>query len=104
MHLSDRPLRVTKEDIIREIRRTAAQNGGVPLGRQRFLTETGIRESDWSGRLWARWGDALREAGFPPNALQGAYGESYVLEAYIALIRELGRLPVETELQMKRHS
>jgi len=39
----------SRDHILAEIRRTAAANGGVPLGRSRFATETGIREHDWSG-------------------------------------------------------
>jgi hypothetical protein len=58
-----------KEHILAEIRRTARENGNRPLGVQRFTAETGIREFDWHGKLWARWGDALREAGFEANTL-----------------------------------
>ncbi len=47
---------MTKEEILDEIRRMAAENGGRPLGRGRFLQETGIQESDWAGRYWVRWG------------------------------------------------
>jgi hypothetical protein len=35
---------MTREEILNEIRRTAAENGGKPLGRDRFLRITGITE------------------------------------------------------------
>jgi hypothetical protein len=44
---------MTKGHILSEIRRTAAANGGVPLGVRRFFAETGVKESDWHGRFWA---------------------------------------------------
>jgi len=93
-----------KQHILREIQRTAKANAGVPLGREKFLQETGIRESDWSGIHWARWGDALREAGFTANELQSAHDEDYLLERYVALIREVSRVPVAMELRLKRRS
>jgi len=63
---------VTKSQIIEEIQRCAEVNGGAPPGRARFETMTGIRQTDWIGRYWVRWSDAVIEAGFPPNAMQGA--------------------------------
>jgi hypothetical protein len=45
---------VEKEHIIFEIRRTAEENGGKPLGISRFAAETGIGQVDWLGRYWAR--------------------------------------------------
>jgi hypothetical protein len=90
-----------KQLILAEIRRTAKENGNRPLGVQRFAAETGIREADWHGKLWARWGDALREAGFEANTLVEAYESDFLLEKYIELTRELGRFPVKAELQMK---
>lgn len=95
---------MNKQHILEEIRRTAKQNGGVPLGRQRFLTETGIRESDWIGRYWSRWSDAVREAGYEPNTKQGAFGDDWLLEKLASLIRELGHYPVAAELRLKARS
>lgn len=80
--------------ILDEIKRTAAVNGGVPLGVSGFSRETGIRRSDWLGKFWARWGDALREAGFEPNLWQTAYGEDVLVEKFISIARDLGRFPV----------
>ena len=90
-----------RSHIIEEIRRTAKFNGGQPLGVARFKEETGIARSDWYGKHWARWGDALVEAGYSPNKLQGAYDDTWVLEQLIAFIRELGHYPVSGELRMK---
>lgn len=89
-----------KQQILAEIRRTATDNGGEPLGIARFRHETGIREADWHGKFWARWGDALREAGFAPNQFNKGYAEE-LIEKFISLIRELGRFPVRGELKMK---
>lgn len=91
-----------KEHILDEIRRTAQENGGVPLGIARFFKETGIRRGDWYGRYWVRWSEALREAGFPPNILQTAFDEESILKSYLGLVRELGHVPVKGELILKR--
>jgi hypothetical protein len=92
---------VDKAHILKEIRRTAEANGGAPLGKERFAQETGIRLSDWYGRHWARWGDALQEAGFKPNELQGAFPDDLLIEKVIEVTRELGRVPVYADLRMR---
>jgi hypothetical protein len=93
----------TKSHILTEIRRTAKKNEGVPLGRQRFSAETGIKEI-WLGRYWARWSDAVTEAGLRPNTLQAAYDEDVLFERLASLARELDRFPARTELQLKARS
>ena len=93
-----------REHILAEIRRTAKHNGGLPLGSKRFADETGIRETDWAGRFWARWGDALTEAGFAPNQMQAAYPEDFLLERLASLALELGHFPVAREIAMKGHT
>lgn len=92
---------MNKQHILEEIARTASQNGGVALGRERFFQETGIKESDWLGKFWARWSDAVKEAGCVPSQLQAPMEEEALLEHYVALIRELGHLPVVAELKLK---
>jgi hypothetical protein len=86
---------------LNEIKRTAEANGGVPLGVARFLHETGIKVTDWEGKLWARWGDALREAGFEPNQFNAAYDDAILMEKFVSLVRELGKFPVRQELKLK---
>jgi len=53
---------VTKLYILQEIQRTTKANGGTPLRKLQFESETGIRKYDWFGVYWARWSDAIREA------------------------------------------
>lgn len=95
---------VSREHVLDEIRRVASTLGRVP-GKRDFLTHAGIKESDWSGRYWARWSDALREAGYEPNQLQSAHTEAHLLESLAALIREHhGRFPTRPEMRLKRRA
>jgi hypothetical protein len=91
-----------KNYILREIQRTAAANGGVPLGRHRFSAQTGIKYTDWSGKYWARWSDALREAGLAPNKFRSPFDEEFLLQKFALLAREYHRFPVMLEMDMKR--
>lgn len=90
-----------KAHILREIRRTAEANDGEPLGWRRFLTETGIRQSDWLGIYWARWSDALKEAGFEPNELTEGYEATELLDKIARLALQLGRLPTNADLRLQ---
>jgi hypothetical protein len=97
-------VRPTKAQILQEIARTTTENGGTPLGRDRFFQATGIKDSDWQGKFWSRWSDAVREAGFAPNAFQDAYSDETLLSQLALLARELGRFPVTPEMRIKRRS
>jgi Meiotically up-regulated gene 113 len=92
----------SKKHVLDEIKRTAAENGGVPLGKGRFERETGIRESDWSGRYWARWGDAVQEAGFDVNHMNERIEDDVLLRALADLVRQHGRFPTTRELILAR--
>lgn len=91
-----------REHILNEIRRLAAANGGRAPGRSVFWRETGIRESAWRGIYWARWSDAVAEAGCSANELQGPLDEAHLLEKLAQAFRHYGRVPTTAELRMYR--
>jgi len=63
---------MTKLYILQEIKRTTRANGGTPLRKIEFESETGIKRYNWYGVYWARWSDALREAGCLPQHVHAA--------------------------------
>jgi len=93
-----------KARILREIKRTAEENGGKPLGWRRFESETGISYGDWRGKHWVRWGDAVREAGYDVNQFTTAYDDAELLERLAEFTHDLGHIPVDGDLRMKARS
>jgi hypothetical protein len=91
----------TKKHILEEIRRLSEKNGGIPVGKQRFFKLTGIKSSDWEGKIWPRWSDALIEAGLQPNKLQGPRNEDELLAILASLVRELGHFPAANEIKLR---
>jgi Meiotically Up-regulated Gene 113 (MUG113) protein len=91
---------LSKERILAEIQRTA--ENGRALGKNRFAHATGIREADWRGRYWARWTDAVREAGCEPSEYQGRLSDDVILERLVAEVRRFGRMPTTAELRLRR--
>ena len=77
-----------RDEILEEIRRCAAENGGSPLGRNAFVKATGIRPASID-KHWLRWSEAVAEAGFTPGVMNPAYSDDYVLETLALLVREL---------------
>ncbi|MBL7107089.1 MAG: GIY-YIG nuclease family protein [Phycisphaerae bacterium] len=93
-----------KEHILSEIKRTAEENGGIPLGIGRFEKETGIKAWVWRGKYWIGWGDAIAEAGYiNPNEMQSAYPDDFLVGKLMELIQELGHFPTSVEHRFKRH-
>ncbi len=96
---------VPKEEILHEIQRCAANNGGIPLGRERFMAETGLKESDWRGRYWVTWNDAIVEAGLAPNSMKGRiFDDEGILRRLALLTRKLGRFPTDAHLRLERRT
>lgn len=93
---------VMRNHIVAEIRRLTAENGGRPPGRTAFERETGIRTSEWYGKYWARWGDALVEAGFQANERMRAADPEVLLWKVAEAYRHYGRIATHGELKLYR--
>jgi hypothetical protein len=89
-----------RETILAEIRRIAAANGGKPPGVRAFRNETNIGESLWRGVYWARWGDAVAEAGLQRNAKQGPIEEESLLATLAAVVRMHKGFPTAAEWRL----
>ena len=94
---------MNKKYIIEEIIRTAKENNNIPLGRTRFEKETDIKYTDWYGKYWTKWGDAIKESGFRPNKLQSAYDKNWLMEQVILLIREINKFPTRGDMKIKSY-
>ena len=93
---------IAKDFMIAEIRRLAEANDGRPLGKRAFEAETGITEGKWYGVHWARWNDAVEEAGYKPNEKQAKFDTADVLRKVAELALELGDIPNNPVMRMRR--
>ena len=89
-----------RAEIVEEIRKFAAANAGQAPGVRKFERETGIRQSAWRGIFWARWGDAVREAGLEPNPKQGKFNEEFLLAKVAEACRQLAKFPTAMEIRI----
>lgn len=88
-----------QERIVSEIKRLVAETGKVP-GVKCFENETGILRREWTGKIWARWSDAVREAGFEPNGLNKRADSEHILMRVVGCSEALGRLPSNNDLRL----
>lgn len=91
-----------KDQIIAEIRRLTELRG-TPPGYKAFVTETGITEGAWRGKYWARWGDALTEAGYAANEWTGRSDLDALLGGLAKACRHFGYYPTKSELTLLRN-
>src|SRR6185312_10528002 len=89
-----------KQQIINEIHRTAIN--GKAAGYRRFAAETSIKVNDWRGRYWARWSDALQEAGYSQNEWKFTHDESFLFDCLLGLVRKLQKYPTQAEIKLER--
>lgn len=69
-------------------------------GVKAFELATGIMRREWTGKVWARWGDAIKEAGFEPNSLTERFESDSVLEQVAQCCLEIGRWPAPNDLRL----
>jgi hypothetical protein len=92
------------ERILREIRRLAKESEGKPPGSRLFEQQTGIRVAAWRGVYWARWGDAVTDAGLTPNLLKTKIDEQFLLVQIAEACRQLGKIPTAMDLRIYRRT
>jgi hypothetical protein len=90
----------TRQEIIIEIRKLVSRTGAIP-GERTFASATRIKESAWKGKYWARWTDAIREAGYDPNTLTQKIPDEAILEKLAIFITTLGYFPVRDEINVQ---
>ena len=91
-----------RRHIVGEIKRITASQGGQVPGVAVFERETGIKVHEWHGKFWAKWGDAVAEAGFASNEFNKAFSDEFVLTAFAQAVRALGKVPTKGELKLFR--
>jgi len=91
-----------KDWIISEIKRTASENGGVPLGIKKFQRITGISTNAFLGEYWRTWAETLNEAGFSENKFNTGHDIDFLVVCLANLTRNLGRFPAAVDIKLAR--
>jgi hypothetical protein len=94
---------MSRDEIIAEIRALAAEIGRPP-GSYLFETETGIGAHNWRGVHWARWSEALKDAGFEPNPPKTKPDPDLTLGQLADATRRHGRFPTAAEFNLDRRT
>jgi hypothetical protein len=89
---------INKDLILSKIKELAEENGGKPPGLKNFTKITSIKSNQICGKYWARWNDAVIEAGFKPNHLPEGHSEDFLCSKLAEFIKESGRYPARGEI------
>jgi Meiotically up-regulated gene 113 len=92
-----------RERILAEIKRLAATNGGKPPGQNVFSKETIFRSHDW-GKYWARWSDAVKDAGLTSQEWNPKKDITFYYPLFADSIRRYTRFPTDRELDLFRNT
>lgn len=102
--LCDRAHSCRTHSAARRVAKNQAVASATKQIRPAAVRRISARTSDWRGRYWARWGDAVTEAGFEPNPMNARLADEQVIESVASLTRELGRFPTYAELTLASRS
>lgn len=89
----------SKKTILSKIKSLSIELERTP-GRAVFEKQTGIIQSEWYGKYWRSWNDAILEAGLSPNTKQGKISPDVILEKFAEVTKELNRIPAMIDLRM----
>ncbi|MGH7138611.1 MAG: GIY-YIG nuclease family protein, partial [Pirellulales bacterium] len=91
---------ITRTEIIEEIKKFVVRERRSP-GEREFVAATRIKQSAWKGKYWARWTDAVREAGHEPNSMTQKIPEADLIKQLAEFVVDLGHFPVRDEINMQ---
>jgi hypothetical protein len=63
---------------------------------------TGISLSQWRGKYWRSWSEALQEAGFAPNVPKEPHGRAHLILSLTKLTAKLGRFPTQADCMLEK--
>jgi len=92
-----------RDEVLAAIREHFERTGEV-LGTGLAVSKYHLPEAIWKGDVWPRWGDAIREAGLPPNAMTVRLDDDAMLKRLAELVRELGRMPAPADIRHRSRS
>ncbi len=81
--------KMDRQFLIQEIKRLASEDDGTPPGEKKFHRETGVSPWQWRGVFWAKWSDALAEAGFNPNSFKPGFDNDFLLVKPAKMIQDV---------------
>jgi hypothetical protein len=92
----------SKESIIAAYNDLVKEAGGKVIGEAVFARETGISSFYWRGGYWRSWSAFQAAAGHLPNQPTQKIPDDVLLRRYSELVLELGTIPTEADLNLKR--
>ena len=92
-----------REKIISEIKRLSAKHGKT-VGKRLFERETGISEGAYLGKYWAKWSDAVTEAGFEANKKNERSDADFLFGKFADICRHYQHIPSQGEFRMFRRT
>ena len=90
-----------RDQILAEIKRIAEANGGQAPGQNVFAKETGFKPHMWA-KYWARWGDAVRDAGLTAQIWQQKLDVTLSYPKLAEAVRHFRRFPTDREMLIYR--
>jgi len=93
----------SRQRIVEEIKRVAGVEGRPP-GIGVFTRLSGIPEHHWKGVHYAKWSDALADAGLQANSLNERLNSETILQVVAKLCVNTGSMPSKVQYKLHRRN